>query len=495
MEYTLKKLSVHEETLYVQGCPVIMPYGILYKINETDELVIQLKFKNIGDKTVKAIKVAVDTFDTAGNATDENITHQYLDLAISTNQEYSDRKGLFLTNNTVRSFNVKVVEIVFADGVVWCGNEAPERLSKQSLEEKLSGELVLQYRRELGTSAKYVPFEYKDVWCCTCGNYNHINNSSCLHCEREKDKQFYFFDEDVLIEKKRLLDEETAKLEAKRQEEKQATIEKTKKIAKIVVPIVVAIVVLIVLINNVIIPSSKYRSAVKLMNDGSYDEAIAIFTELEDYKDSEEQICKYEISALKTAKVGDYVYFGLYEQDNDTTNGKENIEWLVLEKKDNKSLIISKYALDCQPYNERKENVTWETCTLRKWLNNEFINKAFTAEEQARIATVNVPAHKNPKYDTDPGKVTKDKVFLLSIVEVKKYFSSDDARKSKATDYAMTNGAFVDSNGYSTWLLRSPGDGSDCCCYVNIDGYVNYYYYVDCRDYGVRPALWINLPS
>lgn len=95
MGYTLKKLSVHEETLYVQGCPVIMPYGILYKINETDELVIQLKFKNIGDKTVKAIKVAVDTFDTAGNATDENITHQYLDLAISTNQEYSDRKGFF----------------------------------------------------------------------------------------------------------------------------------------------------------------------------------------------------------------------------------------------------------------------------------------------------------------------------------------------------------------------------------------------------------------
>lgn len=576
MGYTLKKLSVHEKTLYVKGCPVIMPYGILYKINETDELVIQLKFKNIGNKIVKAIKVAIDTFDTAGNVVDENIFHQYLDLAVSTNQEYSDRKGLFLTNNTVRSFNVKVVEIVFADGVVWRGNEAPERLSKQRLEEKLSGELVLQYGRELGTSAKYVPFEYKDVWCCTCGNYNHINNSSCLRCKRKKDKQFYFFDEDVLIEKKRLHDEEKAQLEAKRQKEKQATIEKTKKFAKIVLPTVFAIVVLIVLINNVIIPSSKYRSAVKLMNneyynkaiaifrelddykdseaqidqcrtaikekrynnalqlmndekydkaitifkelngykdskdqidqcnynkalqlmkDKEYDEAIAIFTELEDYKDSEEQVCQCEISALKTAKVGDYVYFGLYEQDNDTTNGKENIEWLVLENKNNKLLIISKYALDCQPYNKVLKSVTWETCSLRKWLNNEFINEAFSKKEQKYIPTVTVPAHKNPKYDTDPGKATKDKVFLLSAVEAEKYFSSDSERQCMTTNHVDANGAYVDSNGYSYWLLRSPGIYSSYCCIVDYDGYVIHGYGVNRSYYGIRPALWINIPS
>lgn len=533
MGYTLKKLSVHEETLYVEGCHVIMPYGILYKINETDELVIQLKFKNIGDKTVKAIKVAIDTFDTAGNATDENITHQYLDLAISTNQEYSDRKGLFLTNHTVRSFNVRIVEVVFADGEVWCGNEVPEVLTKQKLQEKLSGELVLQYKRGLGATATYAPFEYKDIWCCTCGNYNHINNSSCLRCKREKDKQFYFFDEDVLIEKKRLLDEETAKLEAKRQEEKQAMIEKTKKIAKIVVPIFFSIVVLIVLINTVIIPGSKYRSAVKLMNNEEYDEAIAIFTELDDYKDSEDQIdqCNYNKALqlmknkeydkaiikfkeldgykdskdqigqcrdklLKTAKVGDYVYFGSYEQDNDTTNGKEYIKWLVLEKKDNKLLVISKYALDCQPYNEVYKSVTWETCTLRKWLNDEFINEAFSKEEQAYIPTITVPAHKNPEYDTDPGKATKDKVFLLSAVEAEKYFTSDKERKCKATYYAEAKGASVMSNRYSGWLLRSPGDYSRGCCRVNYGGCVYYrLYYVSLSSFGVRPALWINLPS
>lgn len=74
--------------------------------------------------------------------------------------------------------------------------------------------------------------------------------------------------------------------------------------------------------------------------------------------------------ALTNIKNFDCVHFGRYVQANDTYSDEKDIEWLVLEKKDNKSLIISKYALDCQPYNERKENVTWETCTLRKWLNN-----------------------------------------------------------------------------------------------------------------------------
>lgn len=198
--------------------------------------------------------------------------------------------------------------------------------------------------------------------------------------------------------------------------------------------------------------------------------------------------------ALTNIKNFDCVHFGRYVQANDTYSDEKDIEWLVLEKKDNKSLIISKYALDCQPCNERNENVTWETCTLRKWLNNEFINKAFTAEEQARIATVNVPAHKNPEYDTEPGNATNDKVFLLSVVEADKYFSSDSERQCKATYYAEANGAFVASNGYTYWLLRSPGDNSNYCCGVDDDGCVDIDYDVDYSDYGVRPALWINLP-
>lgn len=157
--------------------------------------------------------------------------------------------------------------------------------------------------------------------------------------------------------------------------------------------------------------------------------------------------------------------------------------------------MISKYALDCQPYNEVYKSVTWETCTLRKWLNDEFINEAFSKNEQAYIPTATVPAHKNPEYDTDPGKATKDKVFLLSAVEAEKYFSSDNERKCKATYYAEANGASVTSNRYSSWLLRSPGFRSDFCCGVDYDVCDFSGCSVDFSIAGVRPALRINLPS
>ena len=196
--------------------------------------------------------------------------------------------------------------------------------------------------------------------------------------------------------------------------------------------------------------------------------------------------------------VGDYVTFGSYEQDNDTSNGKEDIEWLVLDKEGDRMLVISKYALDCQPYNQEWEDVTWETCTLRSWLNEEFIYEAFTSTKLSQIPTVTVTADANPNYDTDPGNDTQDKVFLLSIDEANEYFDSYEARECTPTEYATAQGVYVsDSTGYEGncwWWLRSPGVYQYAAAYVYYDG--------DVGDYGstvsssinaVRPALWINL--
>jgi ABC-type antimicrobial peptide transport system permease subunit len=90
---------------------------------------------------------------------------------------------------------------------------------------------------------------------------------------------------------------------------------------------------------------------------------------------------------LKQSEIGDIVTFGHYEQDNNQEDGKEKIEWIVLDKKDNKALLISKYALDCQPYHKVREPITWGNCTLRRWLNNAFLHTAFSAKEQSIIPT------------------------------------------------------------------------------------------------------------
>lgn len=200
--------------------------------------------------------------------------------------------------------------------------------------------------------------------------------------------------------------------------------------------------------------------------------------------------------------VGDYITFGSYEQDNDEANGKEPIEWLVLDREGDKALVVSKYALDCQPYNEMYKIVTWETCTLRTWLNDDFYHAAFSAAEQNRIVTTTVKNDDNPDYGTAGGNDTQDKVFLLSIDEANKYFASNEARQCVPTAYAEGQGVLT-SDSYTAaggavaciWWLRSTGNYSARAYSVGSYGYMDYNYDVNYTGYGVRPAMWIHLES
>lgn len=188
------------------------------------------------------------------------------------------------------------------------------------------------------------------------------------------------------------------------------------------------------------------------------------------------------------------IAFGRYPQASKNENAL--IEWLVLKNDGSKALLISKYALDCQRYNTSGTDVTWETCTLRRWLNGSFINSAFSAEEQKQILHTTVTVDRSP-YRTNPGNNTKDRVFLLSIAEAQKYFGSDSARQCQGTAYCFAQGAYKVGDGYCLWWLRSPGS-SGCTAYVYNGGSINEYGYpVDNGTIAiaVRPALWINLGS
>ncbi len=208
----------------------------------------------------------------------------------------------------------------------------------------------------------------------------------------------------------------------------------------------------------------------------------------------------------RNLKVGAAYIFGSYEQDNDTSNGKEPIEWIILDKREDGSLVLlSKYALDCKPYNTKYTDVTWETCTLRKWLNEDFYNAAFSAREQARIVPVTLENGSNPKYGTKGGNATQDRVWLLSINEVtdayskdKVYgcFTDDASRRCAPTKYAVAQGSYqnsaytVDGVGACWWWLRSPGGDSRYAAYVGYVGIVSYYGLgVSYGDRGVRPVV------
>ena len=248
--------------------------------------------------------------------------------------------------------------------------------------------------------------------------------------------------------------------------------------------------------------AARYSHAVALMEAEKYNAAYALLAGLH-VQDSEAKLQEVMAKQMLSAQVGDMVRFGTYPQGNRASDGKKAIEWLVLAKENGRMLLVSKYALNCKKYHTTKTKVTWETSSLREWLNGTFLNEAFNATEQGRIATSTVAADRNPKYDTDPGQATEDKVFLLSVVEAERYFTTNAAWQCAPTAYAIAQGVYV-SDSYTTadgaaacwWWLRSPGCNQDWAARVDTAGELLFKgYSVHSSHDGVRPALWVKTSS
>ena len=178
--------------------------------------------------------------------------------------------------------------------------------------------------------------------------------------------------------------------------------------------------------------------------------------------------------------------------------------------RDHKALLISMYGLDAKPYHTEKTDITWENCSLRRWLSKDFMNKAFTAQEQAGIVLTSVDNSKSQGYSgysTYGGNTTQDNVFLLSYAEANKYLgvTSDNPNntisRAALTAYAIKNGAYTSGSNKTPegtaagwWWLRSPGGGQDYAADVCADGSLSNFSVNDGSGC-VRPALWINLES
>ncbi len=207
-------------------------------------------------------------------------------------------------------------------------------------------------------------------------------------------------------------------------------------------------------------------------------------------KDSGDSDLTQEIP--QDAEAGGYIRFGSYYQDNAAE--KTPVEWLVLEKKPEELLLISRYALECRQYHHDRVNVTWEKSDLRKWLNNDFLKEAFSAGERKRIKECKLKNDDNPEENTKGGNDTKDRVFLLSIQEAGQYFTDDDTRKCKSTKFAEDKHQMIDEAGFSDWWLRSPGTKKHAAI-VFADGVIDMYGTPVNKDgiCSVRPVLWLIL--
>ena len=221
---------------------------------------------------------------------------------------------------------------------------------------------------------------------------------------------------------------------------------------------------------------------------------LAFWDENDDNQSKEEEVLD---DGSADVKVGDVITFGSYEQDNNSSNGKEEITWIVLKVENGKALLISEYALDSYKYYSSLKSVTWETSHIRQWLNSDFLNSAFSSDEQSSILSTEVLAESNPKHSSNQGTTTVDKVFLLSASQAERYFTNKASRTCKATQYAKQNGVWISpSNGNASWWLRTIGDRQDCASTIESDGDIYYTgSLVHSANPAVRPVIWVDLSN
>jgi uncharacterized repeat protein (TIGR02543 family) len=172
-----------------------------------------------------------------------------------------------------------------------------------------------------------------------------------------------------------------------------------------------------------------------------------------------------------SSQIGDIVAYG-------------NLTWRVLTIEDNRALLTTEYIIEQRAYNVERVNATWETCTLRAYLNGAFIDQHFTEEEAQRLISLDLPNSDNPLFGTVGGNDTRDFVFPLSIDEANFYFADDSDRIARK---------YRDAKDYQ-WWLRSPAGEPDFATVVDISGSVNQLGApLDDGYTGVRPALWVSV--
>ncbi len=204
------------------------------------------------------------------------------------------------------------------------------------------------------------------------------------------------------------------------------------------------------------------------------------------------------------------IILGSYEQDGIRENGPEPIEWELLMGDAYHALLITRYGLEPIQYQDGYVDVTWETCELRPWMNDTFLNSAFTEEERAVIVPVTLDNSNEFESSTMWRTIkaendTTDSVFALSCMQAEDLFGhrrgySGGSNQTvlqgngicKPTKYATSHGAKTDDRGNCYWWLRSPAVTTFYSSYVSPLGQEGATH-IFAKHICARPAIWVDV--
>lgn len=201
---------------------------------------------------------------------------------------------------------------------------------------------------------------------------------------------------------------------------------------------------------------------------------------------------------LQNKRPGETFSWGKYEQDEER-EGDEAIEWVVLEVEADRMLIISKFGLDAQPYNMSGEQATWDSSSIRTWLEEKFYYSAFSDEEKELILLTNNREADDEDARSYQGRDTSDHVFLLSVTEFNKYINRNPLLDSNVkfcepTPYADGDVEKIDTPQYCWWWLRTSANNGKSAYSINCAGTINDgTREVFWKQGAVRPAMWLSL--
>lgn len=243
------------------------------------------------------------------------------------------------------------------------------------------------------------------------------------------------------------------------------------------------VIIIVGVLGCVLVPINSHDASMQTGLDEQTDETGDIFAWEE----------------ITTAEPGETIFFGEYRQSMRTTE-KQKISWIVLAREESKLLILSEQCLDCQPFNASGDPCTWENSSIHDWLNKDFFEEAFNSQEQKIILNSFAPEYEESyTISVDTSDDTGDKIFLLSIIEVEKYFQSNEEVMAFPTEYTLSLGAGYDHDikgGPCWWWLRTPGDNTGKAADIRSDGTVNYEGYpVASGNFSIRPALWLSIDA
>lgn len=255
---------------FAAGCPLLVYSSSLVFQKKENQTLLNITFQNIGEETITAIDLKINALDESQNIIAAIDNFQYPSVNISKGQIYYNSINIYLPSIDVDSIKMTVNKITFGnDNIVEYGQDYYVVNDGRFLSEwNANQQYYLQKNKsKLNLSAKkpmiFEPINTDEYWRCTCGQVNQNNQSICIDCNRNKDIQLTYINQDkvsslvnqssnesYMPSSREEVEMQIAQLDLEREKAKENAIKQRVKEAKFIGIAIILLLVLIVLLYS-----------------------------------------------------------------------------------------------------------------------------------------------------------------------------------------------------------------------------------------------------